>query len=228
MAGTPGRLIGSGRSADVYDLGDGRVLRRYRVARTAEFEAGVMAHVRAHGFPAPEVFDAAGPDLVMARVDGPTMLDDLARRPQTMPRHAAALARLHHRLHDVPPPEGVRRPFGPGGALLHLDLHPDNVILTADGPVLIDWPNVAVGPSEADVADTWILLATAATDKGSVVTRLGRRLFTAAFLRHCDKAAAARVLPAVADFRLGDRNVSADEAVRIKGLARRYRGPDGG
>ena len=26
----PGPLIGAGRSADVYDIGDGRVLRRYR------------------------------------------------------------------------------------------------------------------------------------------------------------------------------------------------------
>ena len=29
-AGAPGALIGRGRRADVYDLGDGRVLRRYR------------------------------------------------------------------------------------------------------------------------------------------------------------------------------------------------------
>jgi len=27
----PGRLLGTGRNADVYDIGDGKALRRYRV-----------------------------------------------------------------------------------------------------------------------------------------------------------------------------------------------------
>src|SRR4029077_10714860 len=57
----PGRLIGSGRCADVYDIGQGRVLRRYRdAAATAGREAEVMTHARAHGVPVPEVFDASG------------------------------------------------------------------------------------------------------------------------------------------------------------------------
>ncbi len=29
----PGTLVGAGRNADVYDIGDGRVLRRYRDGR---------------------------------------------------------------------------------------------------------------------------------------------------------------------------------------------------
>ena len=32
----PGRLIAGGRSADVYEAGDGRVLRRYRDRRPAD------------------------------------------------------------------------------------------------------------------------------------------------------------------------------------------------
>jgi hypothetical protein len=35
----PGRLIGTGRSADVYDAGNGRVLRRYRDGRPAAWVA---------------------------------------------------------------------------------------------------------------------------------------------------------------------------------------------
>src|SRR5436309_3009903 len=50
-----------------------------------------MQHVRALGFPAPEVFDAAGPDLVMERVDGrrhaagggPLVVGPERRRPRT-------------------------------------------------------------------------------------------------------------------------------------------------
>jgi hypothetical protein len=43
----PGRLIGSGRYADVYDIGRGRVVRRYRRPGMAvDHEAQVMAHAR--------------------------------------------------------------------------------------------------------------------------------------------------------------------------------------
>jgi hypothetical protein len=57
----PWKLVGSGRHADVYDLGDGRVLRRYRDASAvADREAGVMVHAWSHGVPVPEVFDVSG------------------------------------------------------------------------------------------------------------------------------------------------------------------------
>ena len=45
----PGTLIGAGRNADVYDIGGGRVLRRYRDRQDAardRTEAQVMAHAQ--------------------------------------------------------------------------------------------------------------------------------------------------------------------------------------
>ncbi len=78
----PGPLLASGRAADVYDLGDGTVLRRYRHSRhDTEHEARVMRHVAEHGFPVPEVQRAEGRDLVMDRVDGPTMLEAIEAAP---------------------------------------------------------------------------------------------------------------------------------------------------
>ena len=134
------RPLAAGRSADVFDLGGGRILRRYHDrARSAEREAKVVSWAGAHGVPVPEVFDVAGPDIVMEKVDGPTMLADLARRPWRLLRHAARLARLHQQVHRVPALDGLRAPFGDGRALLHLDLHPDNVLLSPRGPVLIAW-----------------------------------------------------------------------------------------
>ncbi|MFC7592741.1 phosphotransferase [Nonomuraea antimicrobica] len=54
-------LLGAGRSADVYAIGDGRVLRRYRVAIDARRETAVMAYVAGHGYPVPEVYPGRAP-----------------------------------------------------------------------------------------------------------------------------------------------------------------------
>ena len=51
-----------------------------------------MRHVAAHGYPVPEVFDADGPDIVMQRIHGRTMLDDMSSRPLSMTAMARVLA----------------------------------------------------------------------------------------------------------------------------------------
>jgi hypothetical protein len=137
----PGTLLGSGRNADVYDIGGGRVLRRYRDGRDAhavDREAKVMAHARARGVPVPEVFEVTGSDIVMERAVGPTMLDAMARRPWTARGQARLLARLHALVHQVPAPPGLPAPCGDedldSQVLVHRDLHPINVILTSTGP----------------------------------------------------------------------------------------------
>jgi thiamine kinase-like enzyme len=82
-------------------------------------------------------------------------VDFCGRRPLTFRRQARLLARRHAVVHAVPALEWLPMPFGEGdGApvLLHRDLHPQNVILTADGPRIIDWEGAARGPAVADVA----------------------------------------------------------------------------
>ena len=98
--------IATGRAADVFDAGEGRVLRRYRPGEggDTEIEAVVMEHAREHGFPVPAVFEAGGRDLVMERVEGPTMMADLGRRPWRVGRHGRTLAELCNRLHAIPAP----------------------------------------------------------------------------------------------------------------------------
>jgi Ser/Thr protein kinase RdoA (MazF antagonist) len=190
----PGRPIGTGRSADVYDAGNGRVLRRYRDGRPAAWvarEAEVMEHARAHGVPVPEVFDVSGADIVMARAAGPTMVDVLIRRPWTVGGQARLLARLHDQVHAAPALDWLPAPFGDGAesgaaVLLHRDLHPMNVILTADGPQIIDWEGAARGPAVADVAMTWVIVAFSQVRLPrleAVATRTLQAMFTRAFLR---------------------------------------------
>jgi thiamine kinase-like enzyme len=47
---------------------------------------------------------------------------------------------LHRQLHAIPAPADLPAPLGEGTSLVHLDLHPGNVLLTASGPMVIDWP----------------------------------------------------------------------------------------
>ena len=227
MAAEPGRLIGAGRSADVYDLGDGRVRRRYRQPHPGfvEREALVMRHLVSHGFPVPEVFDADGSDLVMARVEGHTMLTDLERRPWRLGRHAGLWADLHGQLASVPVGDlaahGVPVRFGEPEAILHLDFHPDNIMLTPDGPVVFDWTNATLGPAAADVAESWIVGATSTVDGGVVIsgiTRLVRGRLMDRLVDACGRADAIAMVPTMAEYRLTDRNVRPEEAARIRQL----------
>jgi hypothetical protein len=218
------QLLGVGRDADVFALDGGRVLRRYRdPGKSAEHEAAVMAYARASGLPVPEVFDVDGPDLVLERADGPTMTAALASRPWTLPRQADTLARLHRAVHEVRAPEWLDRRIGTGEALLHLDLHPENVLLTATGPVVIDWTNAARGPAAADVADAWLVMSVAGVPGGrlqAAVVAAAQGTFARLFRRAAglDLAAA---LPAAAARRLADRNLGDRERHRIERLARR-------
>jgi aminoglycoside phosphotransferase (APT) family kinase protein len=197
------RVIAAGRASEIVDLGHGRVLRRFKGRGRPAREAEIMRHAHAHGFPVPQVLDVLDDGLVLEHVDGPTMLSDLRRRPWQAARRARTLAHLHARLHEIPF-EGER--------LLHLDLHPDNVLLSARGPVVIDWTNARAGAPALDVALTWVIGATSGG--------LGGRAFTRLFLRHVDRDAARRALPDAAAFRLADPNVTDAERARVRRLVR--------
>ena len=148
-------LLARGRDADVFALDDARVLRRYRKGGDVAPEAAVMAHVAAFGFPVPVVHEASGADLVLERLDGPTMLAALLAGDVGVDEAAACLTDLLGRLHALPPRIGAADEV----RVLHLDLHPDNVVLTGRGPVVIDWRNSAEGPPELDLAVSALILA---------------------------------------------------------------------
>jgi aminoglycoside phosphotransferase (APT) family kinase protein len=238
-AAVPGTLIGAGRNADVYDLGDGRVLRRYRDGRDAErvgAEALIMTRARASGVPVPEVFDVSGADIVMERAAGPTMLDTLARRPWTVPAQATLLARLHELVHAVPLsglPELATLPgwTGPadGDALLHRDLHPQNVIHTERGPIIIDWEGAARGPAIADVGLTWVIIAFSEVPLPPVRAAVARALqsaFARSFVRAAGPLDETWRTTAIR-MRLTDPNLLPSEAARLRKLATAAAQPDG-
>jgi Ser/Thr protein kinase RdoA (MazF antagonist) len=221
-ADPPGPLVGAGRAADVYDIGGGRVLRRYRVPFDVQAEAAVMRHLDDAGFPVPRVYDADGPDLVMEHLDGRDMLAELGRQPWLVRRHARTLAGLHNRLHEIAAPAGLAAALGPGDRVLHLDLHPANVMLTSRGPVVIDWSNVRAGAAGADVAMAYLIIATSDTELipaplRPVAGRLRGALLRQflAVVRDDPKPHLARV----ARERATDRNVRPAEAGRLLRIA---------
>ena len=73
-----------------------------------------------------------------------------------------------------------------GPAVVHLDLHPGNVILTeTHGPALVDWANARSGTAELDVSLTALIIAEVAVDAGGVYSQAARALL-AAFLAATD------------------------------------------
>jgi aminoglycoside phosphotransferase (APT) family kinase protein len=154
--------------------------------------------------------------LVYERVDGRSMVDCLASRPLRIGSMAADFARLHAAMHESSGdglPElktYLRSMFGQAGDLLppdlraiilarldelpdgnsisHGDMHPGNVVMTASGPVVIDWMTLTRGEPAADVARTLFLLRDSALPAEMarpqrVAVVLIRRWFASSYLR---------------------------------------------
>ena len=99
-------LIAEGREAEIYEWGDGLVLRLLRSAddRPAlERSTSAIAAARSCGVPTPAVIDVVDvdgrPGQVMERVDGIDQFAVLGSRPWTLAREGTTLGRIHAELH---------------------------------------------------------------------------------------------------------------------------------
>ena len=178
-----------------------------------------MRLARAGGVPVPEVHDVDGRDMVLERVDGPTMLTALTSRPWQVASQVQTLVELHRLVHRVPAPGWLRPTLGTGQSLLHLDLHPANIILSSDGPVLLDWQGAAGGEAATDLALTYLLLRTSTVPGRAgqrVIGRLGQFAFAALFRAAAGASSVDSQLRAVARRRLADPTLLPQEASRIR------------
>jgi aminoglycoside phosphotransferase (APT) family kinase protein len=221
-------LIASGRDADIFDFGAGLVLRKTRDGRSIEHEARIMRYAAEYGYPVPAVHDvrAQGSEVVMQRIDGPLMMEPMAKRPWTIPRYASLLADLHDQLHQMPAPDWLRQLPDGGDRLVHLDLHPLNVLLSPQGPVVIDWSNASRGEGLTDVALTYVLLTCPrlpgprAFQIAAQPARIGlARLFAR---RYRGKDLDERIAVA-SELKTLDANMSPDEIAKMHRLAHRMR-----
>ena len=126
--------------------------------------------------------------IVLPRFDGPTLLQATRTGAITREQAGAILATLCLAVHKTRPPPGAlslreamdaRLRFGgsvlperittgvlaliehlaPDDVLCHSDLHPGNVIMTAQGPRLIDWLGAACAPAAYEIAQCHVLIA---------------------------------------------------------------------
>ncbi|AZN39992.1 phosphotransferase family protein [Paenibacillus albus] len=152
-------------------------------ARTAR-AVSELTGVRAPRFVGIEVYEGSA-CLVYEKVEGPTMLEQIQATEEDVIANARLLAELQHELHQVQPnvAPNLRLEMGrsiqrvgelsdaeqaklasildrlqDGGALCHYDFHPFNVMITAAGPMIIDWMNALVGHPAADIARTYLLI----------------------------------------------------------------------
>ena len=126
------------------------------------------------------------PGIVMERVDGESMLALMRRKPWRARGYSRLLAELQWDLHQLPA-EGLRDQkrelrhdiergvalsdgeraavrdlldrLPAGDRLCHWDFHPDNIIMTPHGPVIIDWIQAQAGNPVADFGRTTVLFA---------------------------------------------------------------------
>lgn len=89
-----------------------------------------------------------------------------ARMPAERPGLPSLRERLERKIGEAKPlpetlKEGALRALArlpEGDSLCHGDFHPENVLMTARGPVVIDWTDATIGNPLADVARTSLLL----------------------------------------------------------------------
>lgn len=191
-----------------------------------------MAYLHDHGYPVPAVHDVSDDerDLVMERVDGPTMVDHLASRPWEIRRQGRSLAHLHRALHSIPAPDFLgRAAVGTGEAIVHMDLHPLNVLVGPHGPVVIDWTNAGRGDPMVDMGLAYVLMSVGTIPGGRVMRKalgLGRAQLLGSFLGGADRAAVNPHLREIVAWKAQDANMSPEEVGAMWELVGRAGGGD--
>lgn len=201
---TLGDRIGEGRTAEIFEWGDGLVVKLFRSFMSedaADHEAFVTSVAAAAGAPTPAchgIVDVEGRrGVVYERLGGPMLGQAIFDGDPFGAMRDLGL--VHAAIHQALAPElevfsdRVRkasaalpdrvaaavnerlRELGDGDTLLHADLHPWNVMAGRAGWVAIDWDAARRGDPMADVARTVFLLAESPLSEEVAATDIAQR-----------------------------------------------------
>jgi len=227
MTDEPLPILASGRDGDIFELAPGLVLRRARDGRSIAHEARIMRYVAEQGFPVPHIEDvrADGTEIVMERVEGPVMVDAMVRPPWKIAEHLRLLADLHDRLHRIEGPDWLPGMGDGHDRLLHLDFHPQNVIMSPNGPVVVDWPNARRGDPMADVANTYALVSCARIPlprvAAAILDAVRAPVINRFFARRYAGSHFYEQVALLAELKCFDENMAPDEIRALRSLAAR-------
>lgn len=115
MSEALGIRLGSGRAAEVFEFGTGRIIKLLREPGTGESlnrEAAAQTAAREAGVAAPAVFGLEQVDgrhgIVMERIEGLDGLTAIDRKPWRVWAVGRDVGRLHRQLSQVSAPQGLR------------------------------------------------------------------------------------------------------------------------
>jgi thiamine kinase-like enzyme len=153
-----------------------------------------------------EVDDSKG--ILLDFIEGRSVLQNLASKPWLVLRYAKKMANVHFKIHRAdfkrskcikPLSQSIADKISrvslltseektailsclsclrDGPSLCHGDFHPDNIIMSRDRLVTVDWITARIGNPIADVARTWLLLTmgTLPKDKSRIELLLAKHL----------------------------------------------------
>lgn len=194
--------IAVGRTAEIYPYADGKVLKLFLPAIPQGWidkEIKIGRYIQEVQIPVPRVYERVEINnrvgIIYQRIEGPSLLHELATKPWNVVRYGRLLAKLHVQIHEVQAPGDLetQREWATGGIpvsekigedlkarilqlletlpdgniLCHGDFHPGNIIITPVGPVIIDWMTVSKGVPSGDVARTLTILEAAKAPDGT-------------------------------------------------------------
>jgi len=186
-------LIARGGQADIYDYGNGKVIRVPRRPQDYDrirYEYSVYLSLPGSDVAAPAVYGLVevdnAPSIVMQRIVGISMMDQIKNRPFLFRKEAIHLAEMHLALLKLSPDASIKdgkdqakfcieaslcltepmknvilnilEHLPAGKSLCHGDFHPGNILYSDGRDYIIDWTRASRGDIAADVAHTYILM----------------------------------------------------------------------
>jgi len=186
-------LLAQGGQAEIYEFGKDKVIRVLRNKEDEDYlkiEMSVMNSLKEKNKTVPKIYEflkiEERPSLIMERLNGDTMLDQIRKNPLKLLKNAEKLATLHMGIADsaeglgmisindraahLIPKSILLEPelkefalttlaeLPRGNDICHGDFHPGNIIITNGQYYVIDWFGATSGNLLSDIAHTYLIL----------------------------------------------------------------------